>query len=131
MTQSYILRENRGIVAILAVVAAVAAWVLFAGKAKPQEWNRASETTVRRPTGFPQLVSQEPLPGMDGMMCQWEPVSASATLLAALRQEQTAAGTAARAGDAVVEQEHDRGQSRRQTRQRQAPPGPQQRRCAP
>ena len=100
MTQSYILRENRGIVAILAVVTAVAAWVLFAGKAKPQEWNRASETTVRRPTGFPQLVSQEPLPGMDGMMCQWEPVSASATLLAALRQEQTAAGTAAPAGDA-------------------------------
>ena len=100
MTQSYILRRNRGIVAILAVVTAVAAWVLFAGKAKPQEWNRASETTVRRPTGFPQLVSQEPLPGMDGMMCQWEPVSASATLLAALRQEQTAAGTAAPAGDA-------------------------------
>ena len=31
MTQSYILRRNRGIVAILAVVAAVAVWVLFAG----------------------------------------------------------------------------------------------------
>ncbi len=100
MTQSYILRRNRGIVAILAVVAAVAAWVLFAGKAKPQEWNRASQAALRRSTGYPQLVSYDPLPAMGGEMCQWAPASSSTTMVAAVRQEQTAAGTAAPAGDA-------------------------------
>jgi hypothetical protein len=36
---------------------------------------------VRRPTGSPQLVSVEPLPAMDGEMCQWMPASARAFLL--------------------------------------------------
>ena len=37
----------------------------------------------------PRLVSIEPLPMMDGQMCQWLPASASTTLTAALQQERT------------------------------------------
>ena len=40
----------------------------------------------RKSTGFPQLVSVEPLPEMDGQMCEWVPASASGTLVASLRQ---------------------------------------------
>ena len=95
MTQTYNLRRIRrirGTVAMLAVVAAIASWVLFGGEAEPSEWNRASEAALRSPTGFPQLVSQEPLPVMDGEMCQWMPASASTALVAALWQEQPASG---------------------------------------
>ena len=49
----------------------------------------ASETAVRRPTGEPQLVSVEPLPAMEGQICEWAPASAGTTLLASLQQEGT------------------------------------------
>ena len=74
---------------------AVAAWVLFSGEAKQQEWNAASQAVWRTPTGYPQLVSVEPLPAMDGQMCEWVPASADATLVATLRQDRMAARAAA------------------------------------
>ena len=40
--------------------------------------------------GSERLVSWEPLPAMDGEMCQWVPASATETLLAALQQQRPA-----------------------------------------
>jgi DNA-binding beta-propeller fold protein YncE len=38
-------------------------------------------------TGFPQLVSYQRLPEMDGEMCEWIPASAQNTLIASLQQQ--------------------------------------------
>ena len=91
------LRPRVGVAALVCMVVAIAAWVLFAGQAKRLEWNAASEAALRNPTGYPQLVSVAPLPTMDGQMCQWMPASASTSLLVALRQERGAARAAAQA----------------------------------
>ncbi|MCZ6489857.1 MAG: hypothetical protein O7A06_04935 [Acidobacteria bacterium] len=104
MIQTQKLRRNRGTVAMLAVVAMTAAWVLFSGKAEGPEWSRASEAALRRPTGYAQLVSYHsmpsPSPAMNGEMCQWAPASAETTLMASLRTH--AASAADAAGSAVV-----------------------------
>ncbi|OFW36410.1 MAG: hypothetical protein A3J28_07110 [Acidobacteria bacterium RIFCSPLOWO2_12_FULL_60_22] len=42
---------------------------------------------MRRPTGEPQLVSVEPLPALEGQICEWAPASAGTTLLGSLQQE--------------------------------------------
>ncbi len=72
---------------MLCGLAAVATWVLFAAWNTVPESGGLSGAALRKPTGFPQLVSVEPLPTMDGQMCQWVPASAS--MSAALRQEQS------------------------------------------
>jgi DNA-binding beta-propeller fold protein YncE len=50
---------------------------------------------LRQPTGAPQLVGYEPLPMMDGEMCEWIPASASSTLMASLQQAGGGAGSEA------------------------------------
>ena len=104
MIQTHKLRKNKGTVAMLAVVAMTAAWVLLSGKAEGPEWSRASEAALRRPTGYAQLVSYHampsPSPAMGGEMCQWVPASAETTLMASLRTH--AASAADEAGSAVV-----------------------------
>ena len=80
-------QTRKGWGALLLLVVAGAAWVLFAGEAKQPEWRAASQAALRKATGQPQLVSVEPLPMMDGDLCQWMPASANTTLVAALRQE--------------------------------------------
>ena len=84
MTRTDKLGRNQAIVAMLAVVALIAAWVLFSGGVEEREWNRASEAASRRPTGSPQLISYEQMPVMSGEMCQWMPASAETTLMASL-----------------------------------------------
>ena len=108
MIQTQKLRRNIGTVAMLAVVAMTAAWVLFSGKAEGPEWNRASEAAMRRPTGYAQLISSQAMPSlssemsgaMGGEMCQWVPAGAETTLMASLRTH--AASAADEAGSAVV-----------------------------
>ncbi len=104
MIQTHKLRKNKGTVAMLAVVAMTAAWVLLSGKAEGPEWSRASEAALRRPTGYAQLVSYHampsPSPAMNGEMCQWVPASAEITRMASLRTH--AASAADEAGSAVV-----------------------------
>ncbi len=80
------LQTKKGVVALIFLVMGVAAWVLFAGKTDLSRWSAASRAGLRRPTGYPQLVSVDPLPSMNGEMCQWVPASGSARLLAAAVQ---------------------------------------------
>ena len=84
------LRRNVMLIAILAVAGTIAGFVLSSGVTVD-----AQPSMLRRPTGSPQLISSEPLPQMgelqDGQMCQWEPASASSSLVAALRHPRQAA----------------------------------------
>ena len=82
-------QARKGWGALLLLVVAGAACILFVGEAKRPELSAASQAALRRPTGYPQLVSVEPLPVADGQMCEWVPASASTTLVAALRQTQS------------------------------------------
>jgi len=54
-----------------AVLAAVAACVIFAGPASKQPTAR-SEAVHLRPTGYPQLIATQPLPETNGEMCPVE-----------------------------------------------------------
>src|SRR5437660_6727893 len=60
--------------------------------------NLSSEGTDRgrKPTGYPQLVSVEPLPevAVGGELCTWVPASSPVLLAAALRQERSTAQSA-------------------------------------
>ena len=98
MRRKFVGQASGSWVAVLCLVAAAAAWVLFAGGAEQQELTDASKAALRKATGQPQLVSVEPYPMADGDMCQWMPASASTTLLAALRQQRLEAGASAAAG---------------------------------
>ena len=69
---------------LLCLLVAGAAWILYSG---------ATASPRRMATGEPQLVSVEPLPAMDGEMCEWVPAGAAASM-AALRQESLAAARA-------------------------------------
>ena len=80
------IEQRVGVVVLFSFVAVVAIWVLFAGDAKGPEFSAASQAVWRNPTGYAQLVASEPLPTMEGEMCQWVPASASTTLVASLRQ---------------------------------------------
>ena len=103
MKQANRLQRKLAVVALLSVLTATAFWVLLSGTAAGPEFAAAAQTGERRATGYPQLVSVEPLPAMDGEMCEWMPASASANLVAALRQERSSARAASgSAPDAVV-----------------------------
>lgn len=88
-------QASKGWGALLLLVIAGAAWILFVGEAKRPELSAASQAALRRPTGYPQLVSVEPLPVADGQMCEWVPASASTTLAVALRQQRLAESASA------------------------------------
>ena len=53
---------------------------------------RKAPSPQNNASGSPRLISVEPLPEMEGPMCQWVPASASMSLAAALQQERIAAG---------------------------------------
>ncbi|MBI4464314.1 MAG: hypothetical protein HY647_06375, partial [Acidobacteria bacterium] len=90
------LRLNWLAAAALGLPIAVAVWIAISGETKhPLE---ASSAIQQKPTGYPQLISVEPLPGLDGQMCEWVPASSNMTLAAALQQE-SAASAVARSAD--------------------------------
>lgn len=67
------------------VSVAVGSLVIRDGK-----FTHSSEATLRRATGYAQLVSLDPLPAIataEGEICQWTPANAETTLVAALREE--------------------------------------------
>ena len=49
------------------------AWILYSGEAQRPDLRAASQAVLRKATGQPQLISVEPLPVMDGDICQWVP----------------------------------------------------------
>lgn len=71
---------------LLAVLVAAAIGLLLVGGEQEQNFSAASQAAGRRPTGYAQLVSSEPLPAMEGEICQWVPASAGTTLVASLQQ---------------------------------------------
>ena len=84
---------------VVAGLLAAASGVLFVGEVAEQEFSAASHAADRRPAGYAQLVSSEPLPAMAGEMCQWIPASAGTTLAASLLQDAAGAGSARRGVD--------------------------------
>jgi len=83
-------RRTRVACGILSMIALFAAWMLFLGGPDSPEWSAASRAALRKAAGGPQLVSIEPLPALDGQLCQWTPASANTTLAAVLQQERRA-----------------------------------------
>ena len=80
-------KRTLGVVMGVLIVTALANWGLFYWGTNGSAWGADSEV-LRRPTVFPMLISVEPLPSMEGEMCQWLPASGNMTLAAAFRQEQ-------------------------------------------
>ncbi len=80
--------SRRGsLLAIVAMVCALAVWMIQAKGAELSESGSAFGTALRKPAGFPQLIAVEPLPMIDGQMCQLVPASGGTTLLASLQQQ--------------------------------------------
>ena len=77
MARIFDLRPRVAVVGLMCLLVTVAAWVLSAGEAKRPELSKISEAALLKPTGFAQLISVDPLPAMDGAMCQWMPASAT------------------------------------------------------
>ncbi len=75
-------KQNGGVLALASLVAVLGAWVLAGGVSNRTELGADPQSHFRKPTGQPQLVSVEPLPEMDGKMCEWETASANSTLAA-------------------------------------------------
>ncbi len=85
------LRRKTVLIAILAMIGTLAGFVLSSGVT-----DESLSGLARRPTSFPQLISIEPLPAMDGEMCEWMPASISSSVLASYRLSQrTAQGSEA------------------------------------
>lgn len=78
-------------------LAIAAAAILFSGGMLKPANQRPAALGSLQPTGQPQLVSVEPLPDLDGEMCQWTPASSQERLIAAVQQERAAARFAAAA----------------------------------
>ena len=80
---------------LLALIALVAGWVITGLQTSASQLARASQNSVRQRTGSPQLVKLDPLPMMEGEMCEWVPASASSALAVSLQQGGGAPGSAA------------------------------------
>lgn len=93
MTRVNNCQRNLAICVVLAGVAAITFSILFPRSGKQRGMTAAASCRFRKPTGYPQLVSIEPLPESEngGEMCQWLPASAPIRRVAALRQERLAA----------------------------------------
>lgn len=76
-------------IAILCLLATAAGILLPRGSG-----GEAPASTARKPAGYPQLVSIQPLPE-DGDMCQWIPASAASSLAATLAAQRGASAAAA------------------------------------
>ncbi len=77
-------RNARG--SLLVAVIAAALGLLFVRQVREQDFSAASQAAGRRPAGYAQLVSSEPLPPIEGEICQWVPASAGVSLAASLQQ---------------------------------------------
>ena len=91
-------RRSRSVSFFLALGTAIILSVLFVSYGQWLGERDAASSPLRKPTGYPQLVSVQPLPEMDGEMCEWVPASSQERLVAMLRQERVA-GRAASAAD--------------------------------
>lgn len=87
-------QQNNSVRILLLILAALVVWVLFAGDFEQPEMRAGARFASKNPTGEPQLVSIESLPGREGGMCEWVPASAPAAQEMALRQERPSGSNA-------------------------------------
>ena len=80
---------------LLALIGLLTGWVVTGMQTSESQLVRASQNSLRQRTGSPQLVKLDPLPAMDGAMCEWVPASASSALAVSLQQGGGASGSAA------------------------------------
>ncbi|MBI4463222.1 MAG: hypothetical protein HY647_00825 [Acidobacteria bacterium] len=73
---------------LITVVATVSFWMLLGAGPQSDELQASSMAALRRPTGYPQLISYQALPEMEGEMCEWVPAS-STTFRASLSLPQS------------------------------------------
>lgn len=94
MTQTGRGRNNRTIWAVVVLGVILSVSLLSGGQRFDLDSNAAH--AGRKPTGYPQLVSVEPLPetAMEGQMCAWVPAGSPALLAAAIGQERLTAQSA-------------------------------------
>jgi len=92
MKTSLGLRRKISLVAISAGISVAASLLLTSGRESPL-------SEVPR-YGHPRLLSVQPLPVLNGPMCEWVPASAGLSLAAALQQEQLSAAAEAAPDDA-------------------------------
>ena len=87
------LRSGASVVVLVSLFVGVAAWILLAGGAMRPRQQTFSQLNELRPTGYPQLISVDPLPEAEsaGEMCQWVPASSQTRLIALPQQETLAA----------------------------------------
>ncbi len=90
-------QRKAGLLIIVGFLATAAGFVLSGGS---QEGKLGTRTF-----GQERLISWEPLPEMDGEMCQWVPASASVSLVAALQQAPGPGSTTALARPSAQAQE--------------------------
>ena len=73
----------------LGVMVAMGAALIWVQSVPLGEMQANAERAGRRPTGAPQLVSVQTIPGWaDGEMCEWMPASAGSNLLSFLPEPQ-------------------------------------------
>ena len=74
------------IVAGVCLVALSAAWILFSGVDQLEPLRLGSQVAARKPSGQAQLVSIQPLPEMNGAICELAPANAPASLRTAMQE---------------------------------------------
>ena len=91
MGRSHLLHVGRSPILWIVVLLIIASSIVFAGRGLATKSGSNAASSERRPTGFPQLVSVEPMaPSLSGEMCEWPPAG-SVPLLAALQQKRPTA----------------------------------------
>lgn len=112
MPQKGLWQPKRWIFVLICATLAAAAWTLFSQEASQSELTSASRAVWRSPTGSPQLVSVEPLPSVEGKMCEWLPASSQERLIAAVLQERMAARSGAASAETRPSEHLDRAPAR-------------------
>ena len=79
-------RRSAGVLLILGLLGGSVGFVLNHGNLRGEESNRQTRTI-----GSDRLVGFAPLPEMSGPMCEFEPASATQSLMAALGQQEARA----------------------------------------
>jgi len=101
MTKGNPFRRSRSVSFFLALGASLALGVLFVSYGQWSGERNNASPPLRKPTGYPQLVSVRPLPEteMEGEMCEWVPASSPERLVALLQQERMMARATPAAAD--------------------------------
>jgi len=105
MTRSDQRRRNGAVGTALAGLLVLVLSILLTGMDRSSSGSGEPNSAGRRPTGYPQFVSVQPLPPleMEAEMCEYVPASSPARLAFALQQDRTAPAAAGARQSVVLE----------------------------